>query len=538
MAANAPGTANICVRKPSGFPAPNNLLPFRASVNVINEMPNDDLTLLQEYALRGSEEAFAALVSRHLNLVYSVALRQVRDQHLAEDITQAVFSLLARKARSLGSKTILSGWLCRTARYTSANALTIQRRRRRHEQEALMQPMLNEPEPDTWIQIAPLLDTAMGQLGQKDHDAVVLRFFENRSFREIGAVLGANEDAAKMRVSRALEKLRRMFLKRGIRSTTATIAGAISANSVQAAPAGLAISTVSVVKGSTATVSILTLVKGTQTLMTLAKLKTAALFGAAAILVTGTTVVVNRVVARDSGVDDSAWTRIDTQSLKTLPPAFVLRPTHFANRGPGLRGGMARAGNQMLGRAISFDAVMGMAHDMDLSRVVSPPDKPSGLYDLLMTGPDASNERLQVEIKRQLGYVAHLESRQTDAMLLVLKQPDAPGLQPSHGQNNPGGVMATSSSSSRAGAVVKKRTITSQNQPIPSLVKNLQAYFDKPILDRTGLTGNYDVSLDVVTGVGDSESDAIMRALSVQLGLDLVPGREPVEMLVVDRAKK
>src|SRR5476651_881384 len=133
-------------------------------------MMNDDLALLRDYARNNSEAAFAMLVTRHVNLVYSVALRQVSDSHLAEEITQAVFIILARKANSLGDKTILSGWLCRTAHYASANALTIQRRRRRREQEAYMQSTLNESENDpsrpsgteaeAWLQIAPLLDTA------------------------------------------------------------------------------------------------------------------------------------------------------------------------------------------------------------------------------------------------------------------------------------------------------------------------------------------------------------------------------------------
>src|SRR5208282_2642296 len=237
---------------------------------------NDDLTLLREYAERNSEEAFAALVSRHVNLVYSVALRQVRDPHLAEEITQAVFIILARKADSLGDKTILPGWLCRTARYASANALTIQRRRQHREQEAHdMQTILNEPESETWRQIAPLLDGALEQLGRKDHDAVVLRFFENKNFSEVGAALGASEDAAKMRVSRALEKLRKFFTQRGISSTTATIAETISANSVQAAPVALAksVTAVALAKGAVASGSTLALVKGTMKLMTWIKLK-------------------------------------------------------------------------------------------------------------------------------------------------------------------------------------------------------------------------------------------------------------------------
>ena len=259
---------------------------------------DDDLNLLREFARNNSEEAFAALVSRHVNLVYSVALRQVRDAHLAEEITQAVFIILVRKADSLGDKTILPGWLCRTARYASANALTIQRRRQNREQEAYMQSTLNEAankpaHEETWNQIAPLLDGAMGQLGQKDHDALVLRFFENKTFAEVGTTLGASEDAAKMRVNRALEKLRKFFTKRGVSSTTAIIAGTISTNSIQAAPIGLAktISAVAIAKGSIAAASTITLVKGTMKMMTWLKIKFALGVGLVALIASGAATV-------------------------------------------------------------------------------------------------------------------------------------------------------------------------------------------------------------------------------------------------------
>jgi RNA polymerase sigma factor (sigma-70 family) len=261
----------------------------------MGEIMNDDLALLREYARNNSEAAFAALVARHVNLVYSVAQRQVRDPHLAEEITQAVFIILARKADSLNDKTILTGWLCRTARYASANALTIHRRRQRREQEAHMQSILNEAEPaETWNQIAPLLDGALEKLGRKDHDALVLRFFENKNFAEVGAALGASEDAAKMRVSRALEKLRKFLTKRGVSSTTAIIAGTISANSVQAAPVALAksVTAAAIAKGAAASASTLTLIKGALKVMAWTKAKMAAVAVATIIVATGTTMVV------------------------------------------------------------------------------------------------------------------------------------------------------------------------------------------------------------------------------------------------------
>src|SRR3954471_12441007 len=201
----------------------------------------DDNALLKDYVEHGSEEAFAMLVARHVNKVYSVALRHTRNPHQAEEITQAVFVILARKSRRLGQRVILSGWLCRTARLAAVTFIRSEIRRTRREQEACMQNLVNQSEAEVWPQIAPLLDAAMGRLSEADHDAVALRFFDGKSMKEIGAALGASEDAGEMRVNRAVEKLRTFFTRRGIVCSATALTSAISANSVQAAPMGLAV---------------------------------------------------------------------------------------------------------------------------------------------------------------------------------------------------------------------------------------------------------------------------------------------------------
>src|SRR5580693_6896820 len=137
-------------------------------------MVNDDMQLVSDYIVGHSEHAFETLISRHINLVYSAAVRQVRDPDMAQEVTQAVFILLARKAGTLGADTILPSWLHRAANFAAADALKIQRRRAQREQEAMMQSQLNESENDTWLQIAPLLDTAIAALNAKDRAAIVL----------------------------------------------------------------------------------------------------------------------------------------------------------------------------------------------------------------------------------------------------------------------------------------------------------------------------------------------------------------------------
>jgi RNA polymerase sigma factor (sigma-70 family) len=246
---------------------------------------SDDMQLLQEYAASRSEAAFTALVSRHINLVYSAAMRSVNNPHQAQDITQSVFVILARKSRALRRGTVLSGWLYQTARLTAANFVRTEMRRQFREHQALTQSTMNAPEPEAWARVGPLLDEAMSHLNEKDRNAIVLRFFEGKPLKEVGDALGATEDAAKMRVNRALDKLRDFFHRRGITVPAAALAEAISGNSIQAAPAGLAASVAAgAVQGSALTVSTLSFMKGAIQIMTSTKISVAIGVGAAAII--------------------------------------------------------------------------------------------------------------------------------------------------------------------------------------------------------------------------------------------------------------
>lgn len=202
-----------------------------------------DATLLEQFARRGSEAAFAELVGRHLDLVHAAALRQVAgDAGKAQDVTQAVFCELARKAPALLGHPSLAGWLYSTGRHIASRLQRAETRRTARETASLaMNDTATEPEIDgVWKEIRPLLDEAMGELHEKDREAVILRFFQNRTMSEIGGALRLGENATRMRVERALERLRERLGRKGIKSSASLLGAALAANAVSAPPIGLA----------------------------------------------------------------------------------------------------------------------------------------------------------------------------------------------------------------------------------------------------------------------------------------------------------
>ncbi len=226
----------------------------------------EDTELLSRYAADHSEADFAELIRRHMDLVYSAALRLTGgDFHRAQDVTQLVFSELARQANRLRNHPALVGWLYTTTRWVALRVRRTEQRRQAREQEAhTMIELLREPDSESnGDDLFPVLEEAMHELGATDRHAVLLRFFKNKSLNEVGLALGLSDNAARMRVDRALDKLRLQLARKGVTSTAAALASTLSVKAVTAAPAGLA---ATLLTTSTAAVAV-----GTGTTLTLLK---------------------------------------------------------------------------------------------------------------------------------------------------------------------------------------------------------------------------------------------------------------------------
>jgi len=255
----------------------------------------NDWELLDQFAANGSDESFRRIVERYGGLAYHTALRQLGNAHLAEEATQAVFIALAQKAGKIPRNVVLAGWLFRATRFAASNLVREEARRQRREQEAanMELPIQTDMPESVWTQISPHLNDALAKLSEGDREAVLIRFFGEKSHREVASALGISEDAAKMRVSRGLEKLRVLFQKKGLATPSAFLDAALSAHGAQAAPIGLSASIATVAAGkAAASTSTLVAAKGILKLMAWTKTKMAIVTGTVLLFAGATTSLV------------------------------------------------------------------------------------------------------------------------------------------------------------------------------------------------------------------------------------------------------
>jgi len=202
----------------------------------------DDRQLLVQYVSEGSEEAFTEIVRRHTPLVYSAALRRTGDLELAKDAAQLAFAALAHKARSLHKGVVLAGWLHQATRFAAAQLLRVELRRRAREQEVFAMSAVQSPSIPLWQQIRPLIDESLDQLSREDRDALLLRFFEQQDYAAVGTALGTTAEAARKRVDRALEHLRKRLYKRKITTSAAALGAILTVNALERVPVDFTIS--------------------------------------------------------------------------------------------------------------------------------------------------------------------------------------------------------------------------------------------------------------------------------------------------------
>jgi len=504
----------------------------------------DDRELLRRYLDQDSEEAFTALVNRHVHMIYSVALRHCSSLDAAQEITQAVFVILARKARTLTPRVVIAGWLYNTARLTAITFNRANLRRARREEQSLMPTDANaQDEPQLWTDIAPMLDAAMAALNRTDRETVILSYFENKSIKQVGDALGASQEAAKKRLSRALEKLRLYFAKRGIDSTTAFIAGAIASNSVQTAPMAVVqlVGTSALAKAIAPGTPTTTLIEGTMKLMTWTRVKfvvyaTTAVLAAAG----GGVIAVKSVLASPTrAASDSLWaayaealsqstngtdaaTRVSSIMSANPPMASIrLSPTNSPQRSPVGRGGRISGvgtgeGHLLLGSFLG--QVVRYVNHLDpnfpQARIVVPGELLYSRFDYIDTMQQGGPEALRKALKEQLGLVARQEMRPN----LVLRARNT----------NLGGLHQHSDAAS---------DYRSSNVTMAQLAQELTRQLGVEVTDHTGLTGGYDYSLNLHYPFS---GDELRNAVTNQLGLDLAPSGDgtQTEFWVLEKATR
>jgi uncharacterized protein (TIGR03435 family) len=477
-------------------------------------MSEPDNQLIAEFNARRSEEAFAALVRQHVNLVFATALRQVGDAGAAEEITQNVFVALAQAAGKLGSHPTIAGWLHQTALNKSREWLRSELRRRKREQVAVNLELARAEGDSVWSSLVPLLDEALLELREPDRLAVILHFMEGQTFHEVGSALGIGEDTARKRVNRCLGQLTHFFRRRGFASPALVAGAPIFTLSSHAAPAGLAASatTAGLAAAHSAATSTLTLIKGALKIMAWTKAKTAIVSGVVVLLAAGTaTVTVKEIVAHRT----PAWQeKFDLSLLDGLPPQVKILPSlpSTVHNRAGERNGKVLAVGQ------SFMALLETAYQVVQSRLIVNAPIPEGKYDFIITYPRMNDnlKALQEEIKKTFGVTIRREMIETNVLILTVQSPNAAGFKPGTGPFS---------------NQVELGSYAIHGATLYTLVADLENSLGTVIINETELRGKFDIDFK-----WDSTPDGLKRVLNDELGLKLTPGRKPIEFIVVEKA--
>jgi hypothetical protein len=431
----------------------------------------------------------------------------------------------------------LEGWLFRATRFAGIKVFRSEHRQQRWIREAAqMENTIHEKtDEEAWNQIVPILNETINQLRERDRNALLLRFFKGKSFGAVGTGLGISEDAAKKRVMRALEKLRTLLGRRGVVLPVAILTATLSVNAVQAAPVGLSVSVAAVAasKGVTAAGSTLALTKGILKLMAWTKAKTAIIVGAGILLAAGTTTVTVRQIEISRADDSWRVENINPDAVNRAAPQVRILPTKFP---PSAGSRLLRPGigiDKFVGINVPVDAIASLAYRSDdplglpwpRERMIFTTPEPRQTYDFIATLPQGSVEALRREMKTKLGFVGRKEIREIDVLILKIKNQNAPGLVPSAGEGS--GNFYDSLEGGQHHFKI-------ENQTSSIIAGFFERLFKMPIIDQTGVTRHFNFDLKWNESDGP---DVLKQALLDQCGLELVPGREPVEMLVVEKAK-
>ncbi len=513
-------------------------------MSVCSTATPSDGELLDAFVRNNSESAFRSLVERHARWMFAAAFRQLRDRQLAEDAAQAVFIILLQKAHAMPPNTQLFSWLFRALQFTVKNIRRAQRRRGFHEFRAAVARDINGVANPAAARndLTDRLDIAVASLPTPDRATILLRFYQNLPFDQIGRSLGISEAAARKRTHRAIHALRR---KLGADATAGSISLS-AAYGLNHSPAALIHTITSGVfaakAGAAIPGTILTATKGTLFFMAATKAKIIAVVVIIFFLaVPGTIVAIHyapsffddsqavQLVAKpvEANQAGESWQveNISSDRVGRLAPEVRILPTKFPHSQQTRVAGFAPGSDKYVGIRVTSADILTIAYKWHSQRIIFANGLSHDRYDFIATLPQGSLEALQAELKDKLGLVAHPETRNVDVLLLKVKNPNARGLKPP----TKGEDFYFQTDDNNA-------DIHWENDSLSRIPDVLEGYCGMPIIDETALTPHF--SIDVrwkELGERDPNHAALKKALLNTLGLELVPARAPVEMLIVEK---